>query len=128
MRIFTLLAMLTMGLHLVSAQAPFSGGEGDGYGRASLSIGTNVKEASAQAWRVYPQPARVGQAIELSYIADQPATWALLDLQGRSLRQGQFSSQQAARLETDELLPGRYFLRITTKQGTASRPITLQPR
>jgi hypothetical protein len=128
MRVFTLLMILISGITFVSAQAPFTGGAGDGYDRVSLSLGTNQVSAKEHTPGIYPQPARVGQGIELRDASDRPASWALLDVQGRVIQRGRMISEQDFRLATDALLPGRYFLRITRDQVTVNYPLTLQPR
>jgi hypothetical protein len=128
MRIFTLGVILLGGLHLVSAQAPFTGGAGDGYDRATLALSTHLHPSAVQSWRAYPQPAQVGQAIELSDASEQPASWELFDLRGKSWQRGEFAAGQRARLETEGLLPGQYFLRVSTEQGITSHSITLLPR
>lgn len=90
------------------AQAPFTGGVGDGYARASLTLLTRLEAPeSSMRIRVFPQPVAVGGEVHIEYRGQKGGQWQLLDAQGRVVRSGAWQRETLA-LSTRELPTGLY--------------------
>lgn len=90
---------------------PHTGYEVDLTYKNSQLIGTTSNENTDNSFEyiVFPNPADTYLSIELEGALE--ASYQLFDVKGRLLRTGQFTGQE--RLETDELMVGTYFLRLS---------------
>lgn len=107
-----LLLLLWLGLAALpaQAQAPFTGGPGDGYDRVSLHLSTHRPSPAAANLRLFPQPASAGQWLTIQHPSPTPGHWQLFDAQGRLLRQGRWTGY--LQLDTQALPPGLYHWRV----------------
>lgn len=73
-------------------------------------------------YALYPNPAQNYCYLEGAL----PGEYALTNLQGAILRQGNLQAQQIHPLDCTQLLPGTYWVRITTAAGVQYLPLVVQ--
>ncbi|MEM9985960.1 MAG: hypothetical protein AAF804_12790 [Bacteroidota bacterium] len=94
------------------AQAPYTGGAGDGYDQAKLMLQASHRPAEEASFSPSPQPLPRGQTLTLSVPQANRISWRLLDLQGRTLMNWPIPmlAKSVYRLELGALPPGTYQL------------------
>lgn len=77
---------------------------------------------------IYPNPVNQGQfKIQTEMPFDQPASWTLRDVQGRTVRQGQLADAVET-ISVAGLEAGMYFFEVETKQGRGVQKLMISPR
>ena len=114
-RLFLLIATIS-GFAFCHAQAPYLGGEGDGYEMIELAVGVTAEPPLEKGISIFPNRLFVGQYIDLS-IDDlkNKLEIRIIDALGRMLlRQLYWDVQghQDKKIPTDNLSPGKYWLDI----------------
>lgn len=111
------------------AQAPYAGGVGDGYARATWQLQTSEVEASVTVpgWAIMPQPAASGQQVRWRQPRAEAAEVQLHDLSGAVLARWSLPAAEEGKLRLPEVSPGLYFLRLQTPTQTFQQPILIHP-
>lgn len=106
------------------AQESYRGGEGDGYDRATLTVGQTslTPESFFGGAELYPNPLLSGQDLILSF--GQPVKHLkldILDTTGRILvSEEKISTVQDIRIESGTLPPGMYLLQLSSSDQMTS--------
>lgn len=66
--------------------------------------------------KVYPNPVKEKAFVE----TDDPCTWIIYDMLGKSLSSGELSATPGEHIDTRHLAPGYYILTITSSKGQSS--------
>lgn len=97
------------------SQAPFRGGAGDGYAKATVASPVSVEDGLLAQLRLSGNRVVAGTPLELHWPAGTAGEMVLLNAAGQ--RVGQWHAPPGARepfrLPTDALSPGIYLLQVT---------------
>jgi hypothetical protein len=122
------LVVFFLGATSLPAQAPFTGGLGDGYAQVSLSVGMSTEEASLKGIRLAPSPLPAGTPLWLTQEGQllQEGELKLFDPSGRQL----FSCQVPERVRQAIALPplpaGLYLIELKGAQGQLHRKLLIE--
>ena len=79
-------------------------------GRFALTTEVKVDEV-----KVYPNPVKVGEAVNVRLGSDRDATYILVDATGKNVATGNFKNTVS--IETGRLLPGLYLLKVSSSKS-----------
>ncbi|MEX0967365.1 MAG: T9SS type A sorting domain-containing protein [Bacteroidia bacterium] len=110
----------------VLAQAPYAGGEGDGYASASMSVvisSVNELENGLPEVRIFPNPARGFEhfSIEINTLNNEAVLLEIMNLAGQAVWQ----KRTDVPVIKTQLPPGFYFISIKTKEGEIQKKLVV---
>jgi len=91
-----------------------------------LSYGTAVginENAGRLNWKVYPNPANNVLHINVIIEKAEDVDYQIVDISGKVVKSGKFSSTEDALISIDDLNSGSYFIIITTESGQVNRKL-----
>jgi len=91
-----------------------------------LSYGTAVginEIAGRLNWKVYPNPANNVLHINVIIEKAEDVDYQIVDISGKVVKSGKFSSTEDALISIDDLNSGSYFIIITTESGQVNRKL-----
>ncbi|MEO1451090.1 MAG: T9SS type A sorting domain-containing protein [Bacteroidota bacterium] len=115
MKTLTLFGLISLISSLLMAQAPYAGGEGDGYARVLVQqTPVSIQEQLPAGWTIGPNPIKAEAFLRLSWPITPNETRILIhDVKGRILLHQSISPQSTEhRLKLPSSLSGIYVLEI----------------
>lgn len=119
MLVMLILSCLAAPFSRLQAQAPFAGGEGDGYARLMLTQSpVSISQHLPPGWSIGPNPAHAGRPLTVHWPPPgNPDRIILRDLRGRTISQHVVAPQTSvAQLSIPALPPAIYILEIHQDQ------------
>ena len=115
---YMLSVLLLLNVMQLLAQAPYTGGSGDGYASARLNhVQVSIEAIKFSTYSIYPQPARKGETVvvEFSQQLASSGSLKLFSIQGKLVRKILLEvGTKERKIPTFELNPGVYLLWIQT--------------